>query len=309
MPEDKADEARKRAPEVANAELLFQDAKASPAAPSSPPPAPPSDSGGEFALVDVPEWASDWAMPTAPSPPRAVPGKPASAESGGERTAAAPRDDSRLDRSALVEETWSRWAEWGMNLMVVGGWLTVLVLLVYFVFGQEFYGLAFVLLMVGLLAAVVLAYPMLITLERPVRVTPEQALKDFYGALSHHVPHFRRMWLLLSSAGRISSAYGSFEGFKGYWKEQLARLRKGHAGALTPLVFEVIDFKAEKSAGKSRIDVTYTVSVSVRGQRSSGAFQKIPVAIALVRGPDNMWYLENGTLPRAEGAVKPDRKA
>ncbi len=83
------------------------------------------------------------------------------------------------------------------------------------------------------------------------------------------------MWLLLSSAGRISAAYGSFEGFKGYWKEQLARLRKGHAGPLTPLVFEVIDFKAEKSAGKSRIDATYTVSVSVRGQRSAGAIHKI----------------------------------
>ena len=68
--------------------------------------------------------------------------------------------------------------------------------------------------------------------------------------LSHHVPHFRRMWLLLSTAGRISAAFGSFEGFKGYWKEQLARLRKGHAGPLTPLVFEVINFKAEKSAGK-----------------------------------------------------------
>ncbi len=71
------------------------------------------------------------------------PARHASAESAGERTTAAPRDDSRLDPSALVEETWSRWAEWGMNLMVVGGLLTVLVLLVYFVFGQEFYGLAF----------------------------------------------------------------------------------------------------------------------------------------------------------------------
>ena len=311
MPEDKLDESRKRAPDpdVADAGLLFRDAKASPAAPSSPPPAPPSDSGGEFALVDVPEWASDWAVPTFPSPPRDVPHAPAAGEPERERAAALPRDDSRLDRSALVEETWSRWAEWGMNLIVLGVWLTVLVLLVYFVFGQEFYGLAFLLLIVGLLAAVVLAYPMLITLERPVRVTPEQALKDFYGALSHHVPHVRRMWLLLSSAGRISAAYGSFEGFKAYWKEQLARLRQGHAGPLTPLVFEVIDFKSEKSAGRSRIDVTYTVVVSVRGKRTAGPVHKIPAAIALVRGPDNMWYLENGTLPRADGTAKSGRNA
>ena len=96
--------------------------------------------------------------------------------------------------------------------------------------------------------AVFLAYPILITLERPVRMTPEQAVRDYYGALSHHMPHFRRMWLLLSKAGRISSAFGSFEGFKNYWKDRLASVREGHAGSLTPLVFDVSEFQAEKSA-------------------------------------------------------------
>ena len=27
-------------------------------------------------------------------------------------------------------------------------------------------------------------------------MTPEQAVKDYFAALSHHVPHYRRMWLL-----------------------------------------------------------------------------------------------------------------
>ena len=76
------------------------------------------------------------------------------------------------------------------------------------------------------MVAVVLSYPILITLERPVRITPEQALRDYYGALSHQLPHFRRMWLLLSTAGRISTAYGSFEGFKAYWKDRLATMRR-----------------------------------------------------------------------------------
>ncbi len=227
-----------------------------------------------------------------------APTEPAARLSEAGATIPRARDETRLDPSALVEETWSRWSEWGTSLIVVGAWSTAMLLLVYFVFGTEFHALAFVLLLVGAIVAVVLSYPILITLERPVRITPEQALRDYYGALSHHVPHFRRMWLLLSTAGRISGSYGSFAGFQGYWKEQLARLRQGHAGPLTPLVFEVTEFKSEKSAGKTRIDVTYSIRVSVRGRRSEGAIHSIPAAIALVRGPDKMWYLENGALPR-----------
>src|SRR5262249_51096376 len=144
------------------------------------------------ALVDVPEWAADWSSTEFPSLPRAQ----AQAGSTGESRTGTKSEASRqtaLDPSALVEETWSRWAEWGPNLMLVGAWVTILLLLVYFVFGQEFYSVALILVIVGVVVAVVLAYPMLITLERPVRVTPEQALRDFYGALSHHVPHLRRM--------------------------------------------------------------------------------------------------------------------
>ena len=93
------------------------------------------------------------------------------------------------------------------------------------------------------------------------RITPEQALRDYYGSLSHHRPHFRRMWLLLDG-GRISTAYGSFEGFKGYWKDRLATFQ-GPCRTLTPLVFEVADFKADKSAGKVRINAQYTLKVWV----------------------------------------------
>jgi hypothetical protein len=118
------------------------------------------------------------------------------------------------------------------------------------------------------------------------------------------------MWLLLSSAGRISTAYGSFEGFKAYWKNRLLQVREGHAGPLTPLVFEVVDFRADKSAGKIRIDADFTVKIWVRGQRKAGAIQAIPLKIALVRGPDKMWYLDNGTLERdgrgARSTTPPD---
>ena len=34
----------------------------------------------------------------------------------------------------------------------------------------------------------------------------------------------------------------------------------------------------------------------MRGQRKAGVIHAIPMKIALVRGPDKMWYLESGTL-------------
>ena len=308
MPEKNVGDSRRNEPperQVGDAGLLFRDDPASRAASPGPQPQPAAEAAGEFALVDVPEPASDRAEPAFPSPSRAGgPQPPVAGAAAREQKGAAAQKEMRLDPEELVPEPWSRWGEWGMNLIVVGAWLTVLLLLVYFLFVQDSIGPAFLLLLVGGLVAVVLSYPMLITLERPVRITPEQAARDYYAALSHHVPHFRRMWLLLSAAGRISAAFGSFEGFKGYWKDQLAGLRRGHAGPFTPLVFEVADFKSEKSAGKARIDATYNVNVSVRGQRASGAIHTIPVATALVRGPDNMWYLECGTLPRNAPAAK-----
>ena len=114
---------------------------------------------------------------------------------------------------------------------MVAGWVAVLFAIVYFALQLDLYGIAFLILILGGIAAVILSYPILITLERPVRITPEQALRDFYGSLSHHFPHFRRMWLLLSSAGRISTAYGSFEGFKAYWKDRLGQLPRVMRGA------------------------------------------------------------------------------
>jgi len=270
--------------EIAAAEWLFQDGPDKNPSNQSQRPAVAADSDEVFALADP----SSIEIPTSLSPGFAPTG---SAPAG------TVDDQAKLDPSTLVEEVWSRAGEWGGTIIVVGVWLAVVLLSFFFCWGQELYGAAFLAVMLGGLVATILSYPIVITLERPVRITPEQAVRDFYGALSHHLPHFRRMWLLLSKAGRISTAYGSFEGFKSYWSDRLSRLRKGHAGALTPLVFEVEDFKADKSAGKIRIDAEFHLKVSVRGQRKAGPIHVFPLRVALVRGPDKMWYLESGTLP------------
>ena len=201
MPEEKADKTPRHGkpePQVGDAGLLFRDA--APAGPSSPRSQPAAVPGEEFDLVDISESPAESAAAQAPTLPRGAQSKaPAAGEPRGEGKASRSPEDSVLDPSDLVPEPWSRWAEWGMNLIILGAWLMLIILLAYIVSGMEFYALAFAFLIVGGLVAVVLSYPLIITLERPVRVTPEQALRDYYNALSHHVPHFRRMWLLLST--------------------------------------------------------------------------------------------------------------
>jgi hypothetical protein len=201
-----------------------------------------------------------------------------------------------LGAGPLVEQVWSRTSEWGPTLVVLFGWAALVIGVLYLTTSWELYELSAMVLVAGCLCGLILSYPMLITLERPVRVTPEQAARDYFGALSHHLPHHRRMWLLLSARGRISPRFASYEGFRNYWNARLAQLRKGHAGPFSPLVFVVEDFRAEKSAGRTEIDATFTVKVFVRGRRSEGPIWSLPVERTFARGPDGMWYLDDGTL-------------
>jgi hypothetical protein len=284
MPEERERASERDEPEIADAAQLFRDD-----APSPPPArldnAVVAPSEADAYAIEEGESASDEPPPAAAAP----------------RTQKASPRPSRSSSSsataATVDQLWSRTAEWGPNLalLVIVG--LFIVLLVYQTSSDL--ALSFFLLVLGCAVMLVLSYPLVITLERPVRITPEQAVNDYFGALEHHVPHFRRMWLLLSSAGRVSSSYASFEGFKAYWKNRLAQLRGDRAGKLTPLVFKIDDFKSEKSAGQSAIDAKFTVNVFIRGRQNDGPIESIRVALDLVRGSDQMWYLNKGTLPGA----------
>jgi hypothetical protein len=278
-------------PRIADASWLVSDEpKSQPvsAAPVPPVVAPPV--GDAYSLEAVPE-ASAPAIAPAPIP------HPATWDDASPE-AETRRRTTTFDQVATVDQVWSRGAEWGGSialLLVVG--LTFLVLIVWSVTATEDLALPLLLLVAAVAALVLLSYPILITLERPVRMTPEQAVKDYFAALSHHFPHYRRMWLLLSSAGRISGHYASFEGFKKHWKRRLAKLRAGRAAPFTPLTFLVEEFHADKSAGRTTIDAKYTVNVFVRGRRNEGPIDSFPVETSLAKGPDRMWYLNKGTLP------------
>jgi hypothetical protein len=270
-------------PDIADASWLAGESQ-----PSAPEvrPAPPADESGAYIVEGVTESAE---VP-APTPPPRAPAPVARSRAEARRA---------IDPEEAVRQVWSRGAEWGADLARIGAVFLATAGLVWLLFDVANPTLGLLILLVGLASMVLLSYPLVITLERPVRVTPEQAVKDFYGALSHHVPHYRRMWLLLSAEGRTSGEYGSFEGFRGYWKRRLAKLRGERVSSWTPLVFEIQGFKSDRSAGKAAVDARYTVEVSIRGRRSEGPIATVPVATTLVRGPDNQWYLDRGTLPEA----------
>jgi hypothetical protein len=273
-------------PEIADAALLF--GGSGPEAPKARPSAPsPADPGGY--AVEGPEAEAEAPVtpPIAPVPRAERP-----------RPAAKPEAPVKRARRASsgVDETWSRGAEWGTDLVRVGIAMLVAGYLLYATFSIHAIAAWLVLLAFSAVGLAILAYPIFMTLERPVRVTPEQAAKDYFAALSHRVPHFKRMWLLLSTDGRRSPSFDSFPAFQGYWKAKLAQWKADarSQGVLNPLTVEVSGFKSEKSAGQTEIDGEYTASVMDPGRTEPVATYHVKARF--VRGDDRMWYLESGTL-------------
>lgn len=279
--------------ETADAELLFRDAPA--ASPSPSPQTGPQAAADEAYDIAGPDPApalNDEAVPIVPPvPPRAS------------RSVKAPPQREVSTSASPDVEPWSRWAEWGPDLARLAGVACGVLLLLYLALSAHLFGLGFFFFVAGAAALAVFGYPLFITLERPVRITPEQALKDFYAALSHLVPHYRRMWLLLSTTGRRSTFFSTLEGFCGYWHERIATLLGPQANArFNPLSFEVQDFRSEKSAGQTEIEGSYTLAVFYRDRHDEGPIATYHGKVSLVRGPDRMWYLNQGLLPPEKSA-------
>jgi len=281
---------------IADAELLFADKTAnrpqlgSPQSPEVPP-------GDDYALEDrdepvrmVVEPFFDEAPIARPIVPPATPKESWTSE----ELEPDSRVRTQIEDPDSVEQVWSRGAEWGQSLAILAAVVVVAGLLFSWSISAGYNWLAFLSVLAGGAVFILCSYPILITLERPVRITPEQAVKDFYGALSHHVPHFRRMWLLLSTKGRTSGHFSTFPEFQRYWADRLAKFG---AGRLTPLRFEVSDFKSDKSQGMTSVDAKYTVKVSIRARQDEGPIGTFRVETSMVKGQDRMWYLDQGFLP------------
>lgn len=303
--------------EHAAAEWLFQDDPATAKKPAQP----TISAGGESFDLAEPSTPTPARRPYVPPPPSsewemaaesayaAKASGPAEAKAPGRSREVQEKRDRpaarRLDAAPAVDHPWTRGAEWGPTIAAMAAWAVAAWTAIYFLLVAEMYPAALVAFGIGTVVGLALFYPIVITLERPTRMTPEQALRDYYQALSHHLPHYRRMWLLLSNAGRTSSKFASYEGFKRYWKARIQQLREGNAKGWTPLVFVVSGFKSEKSGGKTEIDATWTVQVFVRGRREQGPIWSFPTEGTLAKGPDNMWYIDDGTLAERTKEASP----
>lgn len=281
--------------ETADASWLTSEGAPAPASPA--PPASPQVAADEG--YDVVGRDDDTETePAAPVPP--VPAPPVrAAEPRPKRDAESASRPERAPQ-ATVDRVWSRWGEWGADIIRIAAVAAGLLVVLYLAFAAGAYSFAFLLFLAGIVALGVLGYPLFVTLERPVRIVPEQALSDFYAALSHALPHYRRMWLLLSSAGRTSARFSTLEGFRAYWIETIAALAGPSAGKLNPLTFSIAEFQSERSSGLTEVDVKFTLNVFRRNQPNQ-PLATFPMTMGLVKGPDRMWYLNRGTIPTAHG--------
>jgi len=171
--------------------------------------------------------------------------------------------------------------------------------LFFVLFAFQQFGLAFLLLLVGGAGLAFLSYPILITLERPVRITPEQAVRDYFAAplppLSALPPDVAASERRRTRLGVVRVSRG---GSKAYWTGRLAEMKAGRASGMTPLKFQGRRIPRGEECGQvgSRGGV-HTVKVSVRGQQDDGPVETFSIQATLIKGPDNMWYLDRGTLP------------
>jgi hypothetical protein len=312
-PTPPGDEPKKK---VADANWLMGDsAKSKPKAKPRPvapePTGPQADDDHSYDLAgDDGELFGDAEEPVAPVPPVARPDSKASRQpklKDDWDASEAPSTRPHEDDEEQVEQIWTRSGEWGTHLFWVGLVAAGVVFLLYkAVLATQFF-VAFLILIVGGAILLALCYPIFITLERPVRITPEQAAKDYYAMLSYPFPFYPRMWLLLSTAGREADEFKSYGKFKSYWKRKLAAIQGGKAAFPNPLKFQVENFASDKSVGQTSLLAKYTLKVFKGdpgpGNKELAAYQ---ISARVVKGPDRMWYLSSGTLPaeRKEAANK-----
>ena len=249
-------------------------------------PTPPvGETDGEYRLVDD--------EPVAATPPQSHAEDAGATQSTFQPAGGVADEGQTVDEFAgdvpTVSEVWSRWTEWKEPLL----WSAASIGLVCLVqFGGAWVS--------GLLVFLGLAYGtyhIVISLEIPVRVTPEQAVQEFYAALGHRLPNYRRMYSLLTADAKRPDNFPDFPGFRSYWKKRVTRFSRSYEW-LTPLDFRVEGFKCRYNPERTLANVRYKLQVFARSRTVSGEpIAEFDLRNLLAKGPDSQWYLNDGTLP------------
>lgn len=193
---------------------------------------------------------------------------------------------------------WSRGREWGLSVVppIVLGIGTIAATVYFLGFAETVsLGRALLSLIVGGALTLIAAIPLLATLEPPLRMVPEHALKEFYAALSAGRPQYKRMWLMLTEEAKSSRSFNGYAAFRSYWRKQLKHLSRGGGGLWNTLEFRVINFKSPQS--KDANDVHARYELEVVDARSKNTVALFADTIDVFRGPDRMWHMNRGTLP------------
>lgn len=265
--------------------------------PEDPPPATRNDqaagdapSGGD---ADEPnQYRVTEPPPTEPIPDVALAAAPS--DSTFEPASRATDPGLKMDEfpadPPTVKQVWTRWTEWREPLLWTGA-AVGLVLLIHF-------GGAYVTGLILFAGMAFGAYHFVITLEVPVRVTPEQAAKEYFAALGHRLPNFGRMYALLTDGAKRTDDFTGVADFRAYWNAQLARLNKFPAW-LTPLEFRVESFQCRYNPEKTLALVQYKLIVAMRSTPGDNRepLAELDARNLAVKGPDGQWYLNDGRLP------------
>ncbi len=239
---------------------------------------------GGYDIVGPPAERPEPARPEPPAAPAATGLDEVSAAAGSTFQPAGPAASD-----PVVRRVWGRRREWAWPMLWMVASIAFVVLLRYSVLSASLLVLA-----IGIGAG---AYQIAITLERPVRVTAQHAAQEFYGALNHRFPNYRRAYGLLTAGGQRSERFMDLAGFRAYWNAVRGGFSRAPAW-LRPPELRVEKFECHYDAGKTTAEIEYVLRVVwPRKAATSEPLAQIPMRNLAVRGPDGMWYLNSGSLP------------
>lgn len=138
-------------------------------------------------------------------------------------------------------------------------------------------------------------YLIAVSLERPVRVTPEQGVRGYFESLDHHLPNFRRMYLLLTDGAKKVPELHTYRCFRAYWNYRLAQIRPAEEG-FRPIVAKVKKFNAQYNRSRKWARATFVLEFYIRGLEDE-PLASYEMSCDLVKAPDGMWYLNEGRIP------------
>ncbi|MEJ7638430.1 MAG: hypothetical protein WKF75_10770, partial [Singulisphaera sp.] len=213
-----------------------------------------------------------------------------------DRVERAERSEERSEPEdeANVDEVWTRWGEWGPTLMTLGLGGVIVVALALFAFSANAVGMGFLILLLGGQRGAVATYPIAVTMERPMRMTPEQALKDFYAAASHHFHTIAGCGCCWRRRLRVVE-FHSFATFRatgsGGWPAS------GATASRSPPWRSPSATSARTGVGQTVMEGEYSVAVRARGAEG-GLVEEVRIESVFVRGPDKMWYLSSESCPK-----------